>query len=158
MQRCACRTCRAFPELRNPRSLACDHNRSAVLQSELPERDSRVALAIGDRRHRCAYLCGRHGKIPDLYPPDACWLLCPRHRAGLCDPQHRQLVCLCLPRRRWQNPVSNMSNQAGTTFKRCLGSEAFFTNRQLWGDLPQTYPEFAETLRREIKNWSKWPV
>ena len=32
-----------------------------------------------------------------------------------------------------------------------LGTEAFFTNRQLWGDLPETYPEFVETLRREIK-------
>jgi mannitol-1-phosphate/altronate dehydrogenase len=32
-----------------------------------------------------------------------------------------------------------------------LGTDAFVTNRQLWGDLPETYPEFADTLRREIK-------
>jgi mannitol-1-phosphate/altronate dehydrogenase len=32
-----------------------------------------------------------------------------------------------------------------------LGTEAFLTNQQLWGDLPETYPEFVETLRREIK-------
>ena len=32
-----------------------------------------------------------------------------------------------------------------------LGSEAFLTNQQMWGDLPETYPEFVETLRREIK-------
>jgi mannitol-1-phosphate/altronate dehydrogenase len=31
-----------------------------------------------------------------------------------------------------------------------LGNDAFLTNRQLWGDVPETYPEFAETLRREI--------
>jgi D-arabinitol 4-dehydrogenase len=35
--------------------------------------------------------------------------------------------------------------------KSLLGTEAFLTNRQLWGDLPETYPEFAETLLREIK-------
>lgn len=35
--------------------------------------------------------------------------------------------------------------------KALLGTDAFLTNRQLWGDLPETYPEFAETLRREIK-------
>lgn len=40
-----------------------------------------------------------------------------------------------------------------------LGTEAFFTNRQLWGDLPETYPEFVETLRREIKELElKCPV
>jgi mannitol-1-phosphate/altronate dehydrogenase len=31
-----------------------------------------------------------------------------------------------------------------------LGSEAFLTNRQLWGELPETYPEFVGILRREI--------
>jgi D-arabinitol 4-dehydrogenase len=35
--------------------------------------------------------------------------------------------------------------------KELLGSEAFLTNRQLWGDVPETYPEFVETLRREIE-------
>jgi len=40
-----------------------------------------------------------------------------------------------------------------------LGSDAFVTNRQLWGDIPETYPEFAETLRKEIKELElKWPV
>ncbi|MCO4840462.1 MAG: mannitol dehydrogenase family protein [Rhodobacteraceae bacterium] len=40
-----------------------------------------------------------------------------------------------------------------------LGTEAFLTNRQLWGDLPTTYPEFAETLRNEIKELEmKCPV
>ena len=40
-----------------------------------------------------------------------------------------------------------------------LGTEAFITSRQLWGDLPQTYPEFAATLRREISEMeAKWPV
>lgn len=43
--------------------------------------------------------------------------------------------------------------------KALLGTEAFLTNRQLWGDVPATYPEFAETLRREIKELElKWPV
>lgn len=40
-----------------------------------------------------------------------------------------------------------------------LGTESFITNRQLWGELPTTYPEFADTLRREIVEMeSKWPV
>jgi mannitol-1-phosphate/altronate dehydrogenase len=40
-----------------------------------------------------------------------------------------------------------------------LGTEAFMTNRQLWGDLPETYPEFVATLRQEIKELElKWPV
>ncbi|MFK7752501.1 MAG: mannitol dehydrogenase family protein [Sedimentitalea sp.] len=40
-----------------------------------------------------------------------------------------------------------------------LGSDAFVTSRQLWGDLPETHPEFAKTLRREITEMeSKWPV
>uniref|UniRef100_UPI0040470DDA mannitol dehydrogenase family protein n=1 Tax=Yoonia sp. TaxID=2212373 RepID=UPI0040470DDA len=43
--------------------------------------------------------------------------------------------------------------------KALLGTEAFLTNRQLWGDLPETYPEFAETLRHEIKELElKCPV
>jgi len=43
--------------------------------------------------------------------------------------------------------------------KALLGTGAFITNRQLWGDLPTTYPEFAATLRQEIKDMeSKWPV
>ena len=32
-----------------------------------------------------------------------------------------------------------------------LGTDEFLTNRQLWGDLPEKYPEFAQILRREIK-------
>ena len=43
--------------------------------------------------------------------------------------------------------------------KAMLRTEAFLTNHQLWGDLPATYPEFADTLRREIVEMeSKWPV
>jgi len=43
--------------------------------------------------------------------------------------------------------------------KALLGKEEFITNRQLWADLPATYPDFAETLRSEIKTMeSKWPV
>ena len=43
--------------------------------------------------------------------------------------------------------------------KAMLGTEAFITSRQLWGDLPETYPEFAETLRREISEMeATWPV
>jgi mannitol-1-phosphate/altronate dehydrogenase len=43
--------------------------------------------------------------------------------------------------------------------KAMLGSDAFVTNRQLWDELPETYPEFAETLRREIVELeAKWPV
>lgn len=43
--------------------------------------------------------------------------------------------------------------------KALLGSDAFITNRQLWGDLPTSYPEFAENLRQEIKQMeAKWPV
>jgi mannitol-1-phosphate/altronate dehydrogenase len=34
--------------------------------------------------------------------------------------------------------------------KALLGTDAFLTNRQLWSDLPETYPEFAKTLRHEI--------
>lgn len=43
--------------------------------------------------------------------------------------------------------------------KELLGTESFITNAQLWGELPTTYPEFADTLRREIvETESKWPV
>ena len=43
--------------------------------------------------------------------------------------------------------------------KAMLGTDAFITNRQLWGDLPVTHPEFADTLRQEIVDMeSKWPV
>lgn len=43
--------------------------------------------------------------------------------------------------------------------KALLGTDAFLTNEQLWGDLPTTYPEFAETLRQEIKALElTWPV
>lgn len=37
--------------------------------------------------------------------------------------------------------------------------EAFITSRQLWGDLPTTYPAFADALRAEIiEKEIKWPV
>jgi len=40
-----------------------------------------------------------------------------------------------------------------------LGTDAFITSRQLWGDIPETYPDFAENLRREISELEqKWPV
>lgn len=40
-----------------------------------------------------------------------------------------------------------------------LTSEEFFTSHQLWGDVPETYPEFVENLRREIEELElKWPV
>jgi len=43
--------------------------------------------------------------------------------------------------------------------KAMLGTDAFVTNQQLWGDLPSTYPEFADTLRHEITQMeSKWPI
>jgi len=43
--------------------------------------------------------------------------------------------------------------------KSMLGSEDFITSRQLWGELPATYPEFADNLRREIAELeAKWPV
>lgn len=40
-----------------------------------------------------------------------------------------------------------------------LGHDTFVTSRRLWGDLPQTYPDFADTLRHEISELElKWPV
>ena len=40
-----------------------------------------------------------------------------------------------------------------------LGTDAFLTNRQLWGDLPEIYPEFVDTLRNAIVEMeAKWPV
>ena len=43
--------------------------------------------------------------------------------------------------------------------KAMLGTDAFINSRQLWGELPATYPEFADTLRHEIKQMeSKWPI
>lgn len=43
--------------------------------------------------------------------------------------------------------------------KSLLGTDAFITSRQLWSDLPETYPIFAETLRNEISGLEqKWPV
>ena len=40
-----------------------------------------------------------------------------------------------------------------------LGRDAFVTSRQLWGDIPEIYPEFADVLRREITEMElKWPV
>lgn len=43
--------------------------------------------------------------------------------------------------------------------KDLLGTGAFLTNRQLWGELPETYPEFVETLRHEISELeTSWPI
>jgi D-arabinitol 4-dehydrogenase len=36
-----------------------------------------------------------------------------------------------------------------------LGKDEFVTSPRLWGDLPQTYPVFAEILRREISEMEK---
>jgi len=53
----------------------------------------------------------------------------------------------------------NYVEPAWDDLKALLGTDAFVTNRQLWGDLPSTYPEFAETMKREIVEMeSKWPV
>lgn len=39
------------------------------------------------------------------------------------------------------------------------GREDFVTSRQLWGDLPETYPDFADALRAGLKEMeTKWPV
>ena len=43
--------------------------------------------------------------------------------------------------------------------KALLGTDAFITSRQLWGDLPTTYPAFAEQLLHEITELeTQWPV
>jgi mannitol-1-phosphate/altronate dehydrogenase len=40
-----------------------------------------------------------------------------------------------------------------------LNTDTFVTSRQLWGDLPEIYPEFAANLRQEITELeAKWPV
>ncbi|SFR55185.1 D-arabinitol 4-dehydrogenase [Yoonia tamlensis] len=40
-----------------------------------------------------------------------------------------------------------------------LGTEDFVQSQQLWGDLPKTYPAFAEKLRHEISELeTQWPV
>ncbi len=39
------------------------------------------------------------------------------------------------------------------------GRETFITSRQLWGDLPETYPDFADALREGLKEMDeKWPA
>lgn len=45
------------------------------------------------------------------------------------------------------------------TLKSLLGTDDFVTNQQLWGDLPATYPDFAQTLRQTITELEiTWPV
>lgn len=40
-----------------------------------------------------------------------------------------------------------------------LGTDAFIESPQLWGDIPNTYPAFAELLRHEITELeTQWPV
>lgn len=40
-----------------------------------------------------------------------------------------------------------------------LGKDAFITSRQLWANVPSTYPQFVESLRSEIIAMElKWPV
>jgi D-arabinitol 4-dehydrogenase len=42
---------------------------------------------------------------------------------------------------------------------KLIGTDAFVTSKQLWGDLPTTYPAFATALRAEIKEMEQtWPV
>ncbi|MFK8077483.1 MAG: mannitol dehydrogenase family protein [Granulosicoccus sp.] len=58
------------------------------------------------------------------------------------------------------NKINFEYNEPGwDLLKSLLGTDEFVTNRQLWGDLPETFPEFAVTLRQEIKEMeSRWPV
>jgi mannitol-1-phosphate/altronate dehydrogenase len=43
--------------------------------------------------------------------------------------------------------------------KSLLGTDDFITSPLLWGELPTAYPEFADTLRKEISELElKWPV
>ncbi|MCF2869513.1 mannitol dehydrogenase family protein [Octadecabacter sp. G9-8] len=43
--------------------------------------------------------------------------------------------------------------------KSLLGTDAFIQSKQLWGDLPKTYPDFADILRHEISELeTQWPV
>ena len=43
--------------------------------------------------------------------------------------------------------------------KAMLGTDAFVTSPQLWGDLPQKFPQFADALRQEIKELeTQWPA
>lgn len=40
-----------------------------------------------------------------------------------------------------------------------LGSDQFLTSEQLWGRIPEDYPEFIVELRQAIADWEeKWPV
>jgi len=40
-----------------------------------------------------------------------------------------------------------------------IGTDAFVTSKQLWGELPTTYPKFADALRVAIKNMEQsWPI
>jgi mannitol-1-phosphate/altronate dehydrogenase len=40
-----------------------------------------------------------------------------------------------------------------------LGNDGFVTSQKLWADLPETYSEFAETLRNSIVEMeAKWPI
>ena len=40
-----------------------------------------------------------------------------------------------------------------------LGNQSFFTSQQLWGNIPQDYPEFIEILQRATAELEeKWPV
>lgn len=57
------------------------------------------------------------------------------------------------------NIAFEYAEPAWPDLQEMLGTPAFITNRQLWGELPTTYPEFAKALRREIIEMeSKWPV
>lgn len=45
------------------------------------------------------------------------------------------------------------------TLQQMLGDDSFYTSKQLWGTIPQDYPEFIERLQQSIAEWEeKWPV
>ena len=53
----------------------------------------------------------------------------------------------------------NYVEPSWTDLSEMLGRDTFITSRQLWGDIPETHPLFAETLRQEISELeTKWPV
>lgn len=53
----------------------------------------------------------------------------------------------------------NYIEPSWSILKNIMGTEAFLTCYQLWGDLPKTYPVFTTVLRQEIsKMEAKWPV
>ena len=51
------------------------------------------------------------------------------------------------------------SEPSWETLQQLIDSDEFFTSKQLWGAVPETYPKFIELLREEItKLEARWPV